>query len=311
MVFALIAVISISSTIYAYSNFVPTQNSKLDGSNNDLFIDSFSPSTYGSDLTGGKIVLVNPTNKNFDNLTLNIRIDQSELLTPYLRFNDTPIANFISFNIKPLQNETIIFYLYNPNPSENKTNPRLSTMVNIQTFSPHILMVYVSQKTFGDLVNNQSLTIPQEKAKLQILGYSSIEHDNNTWHEQYNVNKNRQEYVNDQPNFYQQYRHSAYYPMESTSFNWAKALNQIGEHYFNVTIFNNSTFPVNKVTFYLGEGGVASALPFDKILQSNETCVIPVATGGQNWWSVESVNQLSNLNIEQAYASGDLTNRNG
>jgi hypothetical protein len=132
----------------------------------------------------------------------------------------------------------------------------------------------------------------------------------NTWHEQYNINKNRQEYINDQPNFYQQYHHSAYYPMESTSFNWAKNLNQIGEHYFNVTVFNNSTFPVVKVAFYLGEGGVAFALP-DKIIQPNETYVLPVAAEGQNWWSVESVNQLSNFNSAQAYASGDLANRNG
>jgi hypothetical protein len=46
----------------------------------------------------------------------------------------------------------------------------------------------------------------------------------------------------------------------------------------------------------------------DKILQPAETYVFPVSSGGQNWWSVESVYQLSNFYPAQAYLSGDLTN---
>ena len=316
VVIALIAVISISSGVYAYSNFTTNQNSKLDGSNNDLLIQSFSSSTFGSNVTGGTFVLVNPTDKNFENLTLTIKIDDSDLIVPSLRLQtQLPIAppfdNYnvpiIQISIGPHQNETIQLYLYDP--SQNETSQVYRTSVNVQTFSSHIFRFYITQKTFGDVVNGQSLTIPQEKAYLQIVSYSPIEHDNDTWHEHFNTSTNRQEYINDQPNFYQQYHHSAYYPMESTSFNWAKTLNQIGEHYFNVTIFNNSTFPVDKVAFYLGEGGVAFALP-EKIIQPNETYIFPVTAGGKNFWSVDNVSQLSNFYPVQAYASGDLTKQN-
>ena len=85
-----------------------------------------------------------------------------------------------------------------------------------------------------------------------------------------------------------------------------KTLNQLGEHYFNVTIFNNSSFPVKGIAFFGGEGSAAFALP-DKILQPNEIYTFPVQVGGKNWWSVDNVNQLSNFFPAQAYASGDLT----
>ena len=38
-------------------------------------------------MTGGSIVLVNPTNENFENLTLKITIDDSEIIVPCLRLN--------------------------------------------------------------------------------------------------------------------------------------------------------------------------------------------------------------------------------
>jgi hypothetical protein len=176
--------------------------------------------------------------------------------------------------------------------------------VNVQTFSSHIFRFYLTQNSLGDKINGQSFTTPQEKAYLQITGYSSIEHSNNTWHEYFNSTTNRYEYINDQPNFYQQ-NHN-FFPLDPSSYNWAKSLNQIGEHYFNITIFNNSTLTVDKVEVNLGGGGVAFA-SFDKILQPNETYVIPVAVSGENWWSVDSVNQMSNFSTSQTFASGDLT----
>ena len=172
---------------------------------------------------------MNPTNKNFENLTLTIKIDDSDLIVPNLRLQihlpvETPFDNYnvpiTQITIEANQNETIQLYLYNP--SQNGTSQLYQTSVNVQTFSSHIFRFYLTQKTFGDIVNGQSLTIPQEKAYLQIVSYSPIEHDNDTWHEHFNTSTNRQEYINDQPNFYQQYHHSAYYPMESNSFNWAK-----------------------------------------------------------------------------------------
>ena len=143
----------------------------------------------------------------------------------------------------------------------------------------------------------------QEKAYLQITGYSSIEHDNNTWHEYFNSTTNRYEYVNDQPNFYQQYHHSAFFPLDPSSYNWAKSMNQLGEHYFNVTVYNNSTFSVNGIALFSASGSVAFAFP-DYVLHSNETYTFPVQVNGENWWSVETVYQLSNF--FPAYASGNL-----
>ena len=195
---------------------------------NSLFIASFSHVTIGSNITGGSIVLVNPTNKNFENLTLTVKIDDSEPIVPILRLRmhlavEEPFNNYnvpiTQISIEPDQNETIQLYLFDPDQNEP---PFYETSVNIQTFSSHIFRFYITQNTFGDIINGQSLTTPQEKAYLQIAGYSSIEHSNNTWHEYFNSSRNRYEYVNDQPNFYQQYHHSAFFPHDSSSYNWAK-----------------------------------------------------------------------------------------
>ena len=311
IIIALIAILTAASSVYAYSSFITNQNSKVNDSNYSLFVESFSPVTIGSNLTGGKIVLVNPTDKTFENLTLSAKIDNSELIIPSLRlwmhlpidkpfdYYNVPITQI---SIEPYQNETIQLYLFDPDQNEP---PFYETSVSVQTFSSHVFRFYITQNTFGDIINGQSFTIPQEKAYLQITGYSSIEHTNDTWHEQFNSNTNRYEYINDQPNFYQQYHLSRFFPLEPSSYNWAKTLNQIGEHYFNVTVFNNTTFPLEKIALNLGEGWVEYALP-DKILQPNKTYVFPVQTGGENWWSVDNVNQLSNFNPSYTYASGNL-----
>jgi hypothetical protein len=276
---------------------------------NSLFIESFTPSTIGSNVTGGSIVLVNPTSSNFENLTLAVKIDDSELITPFLRLSkhlpiDKPFNNYnvpiTQISIEPNQNETVQLYLYNPDQNES---PFYETIVDVQTFSSHVFKFYITQNNLGDVINGQSFTIPQEKAYLQITGYSSIEHSNNTWHEYFNSTTNRYEYINDQPNFYQQ--NHGFFPLDPSSYNWAKSLNQIGEHYFNITMLNNNTVPVDKIEVNLGGGGVAFA-SFDKILQPNETYVIPVAVSGENWWSVDSVNQMSNFSPTQTFASGDL-----
>jgi hypothetical protein len=276
-----------------------------------LFIESFNPTTIGSNVTGGSIVLVNPTNENFENLTLKIKIDDSELIVPFLRLlKPLPVEEPFSAYSVPItqisiasnQNETVQLYLFDPDQNEP---PFYETIVTVQTFSSHIIRFYITQNTFGDVINGQSLIIPQEKAYLQITGYSSIEHDNNTWHEYFNSSTNQYEYVNDQPNFYQQYYQSRFFPLDPSSYNWAKTLNQLGEHYFNVTVYNNNTFAVNGIVLNSGEGSVASALP-DTVLQPDETYTFPVQVSGENWWSANSVNQLSNF--FPAYSSGDLIN---
>lgn len=274
-----------------------------------LYIASFSPVTIGSKIVSGSIVLVNPSNKSFENLTLTAKIDDSELITPILRLLkplpfEQPFGNYsvpiTQISIEPKQNETIQLYLYDPEQNEP---PFYETIVNIQTFSSHVFRFYITQNTLGDVINGQSFTTPQEKVYLQIMGYSSIEHSNNTWHEYFNTTTNRYEYINDQPNFYQQIHN--FFPLVPSSYDWAKSLNQIGEHYFNVTVFNNSSFPVKAIALFSGESFVAFAL-CDKILQPNENCTFPVQVAGENWWSVENVYQLSNFFPAYAYVSGDL-----
>ena len=309
---ALTFIVTILVLIIVAVLFVKLNPSSIDNSDqNALFIASFSPQTNGGNVTGGSIVLANPTNKNFENLTLTTKIDDSELIVPILRLLkplnvEEPISNYsvpiTQISIAPNQNETIQIYLFDPDKNEP---PFYETIVTVQTFSSHIFRFYLTQNTFGDIINGQSFTTPQEKAYLQITGYSSIEHSNNTWHEYFNTSKNRFEYINDQPNFYQQYSHSVFFPLDSSSYNWAKSLNQIGEHYFNVTIYNNCTFPVKGISLFSDEGYVAFALP-DKILQPNEIYTFPVQASGKNWWSVENIYQLSDFFPDSACATGDL-----
>jgi hypothetical protein len=271
---------------------------------NTLFIAGFSPELGSSDVTFGNIVLVNPTSKYFDNLILTAKVDDSELIEPTLRLwlplNDTFIVSIpiIRISIEPYQNETLYLDLAG---------------LEIPRFSPHVLRIYVSQSTFGDVINGQSFTIPQKNAYLQILGYSSIEHSNDTWHEYYNSTTNRYKFKCDQPNFCQEYYGWHSRTLDSSSYGWAKSFNQLYEHYFNVTVFNNNTFSVENITLFGGQspnggGWVVPALS-SKILQPNETYVFPVPLtlrGGKT--SVDNVNQLSTFFAEYTYASGDLTN---
>jgi hypothetical protein len=273
------------SSVYAYS--IATQSNLAASNNNGLFIESFSLMNYGSTLIGGRIVLVNPTDQTFEDLTLSLNIDDSELIAPNMSlWMPLPIPEpfkdrFIpvtKISIEPSQNQTIGLYLYDPDQNEP---PFYQTTMNIQTFSSHTIKFYITKNTFGDIINGQSLTIPQQKAYLQITGYSQVEHSNDTWHQHFNSSTNRYEYINDKPNFYQQYHQSAYYPMTPTSYNWAKVYNQLGESYFNVTVFNNSTFPVKAITLFEGSSpdgqSILGSALIDHVLQPNETYVFPVS----------------------------------
>jgi hypothetical protein len=270
------------SSVYAYS--IATQSNLAASNNNGLFIETFSPMKYGSTLIGGRIVLVNPTDQTFEDLTLSLKIDDSELIALNMSlWMPLPIPEpfkdrFIpvtKISIEPSQNQTIGLYLYDPDQNEP---PFYQT---IQTFSSHTIKFYITKNTFGDIINGQSLTIPQQKAYLQITGYSPVEHSNDTWHQHFNSSTNRYEYINDKPNFYQQYHQSAYYPMTPTSYNWAKVYNQLGESYFNVTVFNNSTFPVKAITLFEGSSpdgqSILGSALIDHVLQPNETYVFPVS----------------------------------
>jgi hypothetical protein len=278
-----------------------TQNSSLTSNQNGLFVESFTPTTLGSSVIGGRITLVNPTDKTFENLTLSLKIDDSEIITPNMTLwvslpIDEPFKNrsvpITQISIEQDQNETIGLYLYDPEQNEP---PFYQTSTDIQTFSSHTIKFYITQNTFGDIINGQSLTIPQQKAYLQITDYSPVEHSNDTWHQHFNSSTNRYEYINDQPNFYQQYHQSAYYPMTPTSYNWAKVYNQLGENYFNVTIYNNSTFPVKAITLFGGSSpdgqSILGSALMNYVLQPNEMYVFPVSASAIPLYS---------------YAGGDL-----
>ena len=228
----------------------PNPSSFNNSDQNTVFIASFSPELYGNNVIGGDIVLVNPTNRYFDNLNLTTEVDDFKLIVPRLLLavggNLSRSVPVTGITIDPYQNETLRLFF---GILDRGTFSSYFGGVQISAFSSHVIKFYVSQNNFGDVINSQSLAIPQKKAYLQILGYSSIEHDNDTWHEYYNSTRNRYEYVNDQPNFYQQYHHSAFFPLDPNSYNWAKGLNQLGEHYFNVTIFNNILFQLKELHY--------------------------------------------------------------
>lgn len=282
----------------------PSSSSNLE--ENGLFIASFNSEPYGNNVYGGNFTLVNPSNRIFEGLQLTVEVDDSAIAITNLRSTNTVYVhdsqnqsfpfnlaeNFTEINIEPNQNKSIQFNFVDS---------------NISLFSQHTVKLYISQNNLGDVINGQFFIVSQKKAYLQILGYSSIEHSNDTWHEYYNDATKEYEFRNDKPNFCQQY--DPLFPLDPNSYNWAKMLNQLKEHYFNVTVFNNNTFPVQAVALFAGspsgDGWSAYALP-DKVLQPNETYVFPVPIGGENYWSADNVNQLSDFYPSYNYASGDL-----
>jgi hypothetical protein len=258
----LVAVLVAASVVYTLITIEKSQNIEW---NDTLILKSFSPSTYGENITGGTLKISNPTERAFENLTLTIMIDDSQLITPYLRLlmplsGEPPLSNYsvpiAEVSIEPYQNISLQVYLYNPEQNEP---PFYNPSVTAQTYSPHVIAVYLSRNSFGDVIDGQTFSVQQQKAYLQIVGYSPVEHSEGTWHPVFNSSTQRYEYVNDQPNYLQKYWRS-YYPLDNSSFLWAKAFNQIGENYFNITVYNNSTFPVNHITVTSATGGVANPL---------------------------------------------------
>jgi hypothetical protein len=191
----------------------------------------------------------------------------------------TPIT---SISIEPNQNETISLIF----PSQDTFR-----------FSSHNLTIYISQNSFGDIINGQSLTIPQTEAYLQVVSYSSIVFDNNTYSKHFSWTRNTYVYVNDNPNFLQRYFNRTW-EIGTGNYGMASRMNVLGERYFNVTVFNNNTFPVNSVALV---GQIPSRGSYmdswraliDYVMQPNETYVFPVGE-----------TELPNY----AYATGYITN---
>lgn len=205
------------------------QNSWTTKWDDSLIIKSFSAVTYGDNITGGTLVISNPTHESFENLTLNLRIENSQPITPYLRLvmplaADPPFANhsvpITKVSIDPDQNMTLQVLLYNP---EQNTPAFYNASITAQTYSPHLIAIYLTQSSFGDIIDGQTFTVPQQKAHLQIVEYSPVEHSQSTWHRFFNTSTQRDEYINDQPNYLQTYSQS-YYPLDDFSYIFAKSI---------------------------------------------------------------------------------------
>ena len=171
-------------------------------------------------------------------------------------------------SIEPNQKETISLVFPSPESFQ---------------FSNHSLTIYVSKNNFGDIINGQLLLVPQTEAYLQIVNFSAVESDQGTYHQYYNSTLNSNMVtVAYNPNFYQRYHNISESDHYADNFGIMHYMGALDYSYFNVTVFNNNTFPVNSVTLfgqitsrgtYLNEW---SAL-INYVMQPNETYLFPVA----------------------------------
>jgi hypothetical protein len=107
------------------------------------------------------------------------------------------------------------------------------------------------------VINCKSLIVPQTKVYLAVLGFSSLQFDNDTFQEYLNETSNDDYiYKNDNPNFFQRYYNRSW-TIGITNYHMASYINVLGETYFNVTVHNNSSFPVEGVVLFgqLPNGG--------------------------------------------------------
>jgi hypothetical protein len=265
---------------------------------------SYSGNSTTEGITLGNIVLVNPTSNSFSNLNMTIQVDGSEIIVPNLSlwYSNytvyTPNSFLQSLHIyEDMINFSTPITSISIEPNQNETISLIFPSQDTFRFSSHNLTIYISQNSFGDIINGQSLTIPQTEAYLQVVSYSSIVFDNNTYSKHFSWTRNTYVYVNDNPNFLQRYFNRTW-EIGTGNYGMASRMNVLGERYFNVTVFNNNTFPVNSVALV---GQIPSRGSYmdswraliDYVMQPNETYVFPVGE-----------TELPNY----AYATGYITN---
>jgi hypothetical protein len=229
--------------------------------------------------TAGNIILVNPTSHSFSNLTLAIQVDNSDLVNPRMSLWDSnytlnpPNSFFQSVMLfEDLQNFSTPITSMTIEPNQKETlNINIPSTSSFQ-FSSHDLKIYVSQNSFGDIINGQSLTVPQTEAYLKIVNFSATESDQDTYRQYYNSTLNSNMVtVAYNPNFYQRYWNTSKQDYYSDIFGIMHYMSALDFSYFNVTVFNNSTFPVNSVTL-----SISSYALHDYVMQPNETYLFPV-----------------------------------
>lgn len=253
-----------------------------------LYIASYSPGLSESSHIDGNIVLVNPSSNVYSNLSLAIQLDNYETFKPALRVWDTnytpnaPTSLIQSAHIyRDMLNYSTPTTTINLEPYQNLTLWLNLTSPREFRFDPHKLTIFLTQHDFGDLINGQSFMLPQTQVYLEIKSFSSVHSDNDTYHKYFSSSQSRYVYRNDNPNFCQRYRNQSW-EIGVGNYGMAADMGVLGVRYFNVTVHNNSTFPVNSITLFgqLSNGGNHT---FDwraissYVLQPGETYLFPVS----------------------------------
>jgi hypothetical protein len=277
--------------------FVTKSNIALASKDNrtSLYVASYIPgpwsessnSTVGG-ITEGNIVLANPTNNSLNDLNMTIQVDSSETIVPSLRLWDsnytlnTPDSFMQSvYLFEDLQNFSTPITSISIEANQNETISLVFPSPESFQFSNHSLTIYVSKYTFGDIINGQLLIVPQTQAYLQLVKYGSVETDD-TYHLHYDASYGEDMMILDNPNFFQRYHNETGHPIYPDLYGLARAMDVLGDTYFNVTVFNNSTFPVDSVALqgqisfrgnYTNHWGAL----IDYVMQPNETYLFPVA----------------------------------
>jgi hypothetical protein len=244
----------------------------------------------GGGLTEGNIVLANPTSNSLANLTMTIKVDNSDTIIPSLRLWDsnytlnTPTSFFQSLLLfEDMENFSSIITSISIEPNQKETISVVFPSPESFQFGNHSLTIYVSKNNFGDIINGQLLVVPQTEAYLQIVNFSAIESDQGTYHQYYNSTlESNMVTVAYNPNFYQRYHNISEYDYYADNFGIMHYMGALDYSYFNVTVFNNNTFPVNSVTLF---GQIQSRGTYrngwnaliDYVMQPNETYLFPVA----------------------------------
>jgi hypothetical protein len=140
--------------------------------------------------------------------------------------------------------------------------------------------LYNATYTPGPSQTNQSFETTRTEVYLEIVSYSSIHSDNDTYHKYFSQSQNRYVYRNDNPNFLQRYRNWTW-EIGISNYPIAADRGYLGVRYFNVTVHNNSTFLVNNIKLF-GQlpsmGSYMNTWPAlaDSVLRPGETYLFPV-----------------------------------
>jgi hypothetical protein len=269
-----------------------------EGENTRLYVSSYVSGPNFSNSTVGNLVLVNPTSDSLQNLTIAIQVDGCPPIVPTLRLWN---SNY-NLTMPGSQLQSELLNIDSINFSSPATSiciePKQKAAINLVfpspeslSFSSHNLTVYVSQENFGDLINGAQVTIPQTRAYLQIESFSSIVTDQDTYHEYFNSTLNDYLYINDNPDFCQRYfNHS--WQIHPGNYHLAAYMGVLQVTYFNVTVYNNNTFPVNSVMLVgqipsRGSCMTTWGAQSYHVIQPKETYVFPVSQNEKpTYWYV-------------------------